>query len=529
MKLISKVHLSEIIKLALTVSILIFGIYGMHSIGKDIHAISKINIPLMESISKITAGQIEQSSWLNQAILKTKLGEKKGANEAIVRYGELSDKVSSEISNVIIFANESLQAVIDEENKASHTALISNLKKIDSKYDIYTEKSISLLVLIRRAKLEQVERKFPEVEELVKSMAAELQQLSASIAKSTLNRAANAEQKKSNISQILVIISLFAIVLTIGLSLYITRSINRRIGCDPITLEKIANQLADGQLNISRDDNADGVYGAISNTVTNLLKIIKGIKISSEEVSNAAKQVSLGNADLNLRTQQQTNTLADMTTNMEAMIIIVNQNAENAQKSKVLVTDTSVQASIGGTVIENTVKAMHEISQSSKRIADIIGVIDNIAFQTNLLALNAAVEAARAGEQGKGFAVVANEVRDLAGRSSEAARQIKDLIKESAQRIEHGNEQMNESSKAFKEIVTSVKQVAEIIADIAAASTEQLQGINQINNSLVQMGDTTQLNATLVEQIAASSDAMDEQSEKLNNLISFFKLDSQVH
>ncbi len=209
---------------------------------------------------------------------------------------------------------------------------------------------------------------------------------------------------------------------------------------------------------------------------------------------------------------------------MEEMTSTVRQNADNARQADQLASSAREQAEKGGAVVGNAVAAMGEITTASKQIADIIGVIDEIAFQTNLLALNAAVEAARAGEQGRGFAVVASEVRNLAGRSATAAREIKDLIKDSVGKVEEGSRLVDESGQTLGEIVTSVQQVSDIIAEIAAASEEQSAGIVQVNEAIAQLDEMTQQNAALVEQAAAASKSMGEQAHDLNEQVSFFTL-----
>jgi methyl-accepting chemotaxis protein-1 (serine sensor receptor) len=209
---------------------------------------------------------------------------------------------------------------------------------------------------------------------------------------------------------------------------------------------------------------------------------------------------------------------------MEEMTSTVKQNADNARQANQLVANARTQAQAGGEVVTKAVTAMSQINASSKKIADIIGVIDEIAFQTNLLALNAAVEAARAGEQGRGFAVVATEVRNLAQRSATAAKEIKDLINDSVDKVKNGSELVDASGKALSEIVESVKKVNDIVAEIAAASQEQSSGIEQVNKAVMQMDEMTQQNAALVEEAAAASKSMEEQAQRLRKVMEFFRL-----
>jgi methyl-accepting chemotaxis protein len=248
--------------------------------------------------------------------------------------------------------------------------------------------------------------------------------------------------------------------------------------------------------------------------------LVKRVKNSTGEVQQGAEEISKGNTNLSQRTEEQASSLEETASSMEEMTSTVRQTADNAGQANQLAMAARVQAEKGGAVVSSAVSAMAGINQASKKIADIIGVIDEIAFQTNLLALNAAVEAARAGEQGRGFAVVATEVRNLAGRSATAAKEIKALIVDSVSKVEEGSRLVDESGKTLDEIVMSVKKVTDIVAEIAAASREQSSGIEQVNKAVMQMDTTTQQNAALVEQAAAASQAIVEQAQTLYTMVS---------
>ncbi|MES0326942.1 MAG: methyl-accepting chemotaxis protein [Gammaproteobacteria bacterium] len=325
-------------------------------------------------------------------------------------------------------------------------------------------------------------------------------------------------------NSMIIIVSIVAVLISIFMAIVILRSVSAQLGHDPAELMLISESMANGNLDIKIDKGAVGVYGSIGQTIQKLLEIISGIKSGAGEVSVASEQVSQGNANLSQRTQEQASSLEEVASSMEEMTGTVNQNSENAQHANQLAMAARDQADLGGQVVGEAVTAMGEINAASKQIADIIGVIDEIAFQTNLLALNAAVEAARAGEQGRGFAVVASEVRNLAGRSATAAKEIKGLIKNSVEKVEKGSTLVSESGGALSEIVDSVKKVSDIVAEIAAASKEQSDGINQVNKALLQMDEMTQQNASLVEEAAAASEAMGAQAQELDALVSFFKL-----
>jgi methyl-accepting chemotaxis protein len=242
-------------------------------------------------------------------------------------------------------------------------------------------------------------------------------------------------------------------------------------------------------------------------------------------VLSGAEEISQGTLDLQERTEQQSSSLQQTASSMEEMTQTVKQNADNAGQANQLATAARDQAEKGGAVVGMAVDAMAKINDASKRIADIIGVIDEIAFQTNLLALNAAVEAARAGEQGRGFAVVATEVRSLAGRSATAAKEIKELIQDSVRKVVDGSKLVTQSGQTLGQIVTSVKKVSDIVAEIAAASREQSAGIEQVNQAVMQMDEMTQQNAALVEQATAASQSMAEQARRLAALMERYKSD----
>ena len=291
---------------------------------------------------------------------------------------------------------------------------------------------------------------------------------------------------------------------------------------------RVTNAISQGQLghNIvtSRKDELGKLLEAFRMMDDRLTLTVGEVRRGSDAVSTAAQQIARGNDDLSQRTQEQASSLEETASSMEEMTSTVKQNAENASHANQLARGAREQAERGGEVAGRAIVAMGEIDVSSRKIADIVGLIQEIAFQTNLLALNAAVEAARAGEQGRGFAVVATEVRSLAQRSAGAAKEIKGLIKDSEDKVRSGSELVNQSGKALAEIVESVKKVTDIVAEIAAASQEQSAGIDQVNNAVMQMDEMTQQNAALVEEAAAAARAMQEQAGELTDQVGFFQL-----
>jgi methyl-accepting chemotaxis protein len=265
-----------------------------------------------------------------------------------------------------------------------------------------------------------------------------------------------------------------------------------------------------------------------NSTANKLTEVLNRVNSSASLVASGALEITQGNADLSQRTEEQASSLEETASSMEQMTSTVRQNADNAKIANGLAEETCDKAMLGGEVVNRAVSSMSAINESSKKISDIIGVIDEIAFQTNLLALNAAVEAARAGEQGRGFAVVAGEVRNLAQRSAGAAKEIKDLIRDSVGKVEDGTVLVNESGETLKDIVASVKRVTQMISDIAEASAEQSSGIEQVNKAVAQMDEMTQQNAALVEEASAAGESMSEQANDMKRLLNFFSLEDNI-
>jgi methyl-accepting chemotaxis protein len=290
---------------------------------------------------------------------------------------------------------------------------------------------------------------------------------------------------------------------------------------------RVSNALAQGDLTKTIDTDPPGMFGKVKGgincTVENLQALMGEIKDSTKLINTAAEEIAAGNNDLSQRTEKQAASLEETAASMTELTRTVQHNAENAKEANSLARDAERIASQGGIVVGNVVKTMESINESSRKVVEIISVIDNIAFQTNILALNAAVEAARAGEQGRGFAVVATEVRNLAQRAAAAAGEIKMLISDSVDKVEDGSQLVNKAGKTMQEIVQSIQGVTKVMAEITEASVEQSSGIAQVNQAIAQMDDVTQQNAALVEEAAASAESLEEQAQKLSITVANFK------
>jgi methyl-accepting chemotaxis protein len=280
-----------------------------------------------------------------------------------------------------------------------------------------------------------------------------------------------------------------------------------------------------GQISMAgKSGQIEALSVSVNALLSSMADVIRTMNLAATEVRAGAEEISRGNADLSRRTEEQASSLEETSSSMEEMTSTVKNNADNAAQANQLAAAARAQAERGGSVVGAAVAAMGAINASSKRIADIIGVIDAIAFQTNLLALNAAVEAARAGEQGRGFAVVASEVRNLASRSAGAAKEIKGLIHDSVGKVAEGTKLVDESGKVLEEIVIGVKKVTEVVAEIASSSREQAAGIEQVNRTITMMDDVTQQNSALVEEASAAAQALTEQATKLTQLIARYQV-----
>ncbi|SDE55961.1 methyl-accepting chemotaxis protein [Massilia sp. PDC64] len=392
--------------------------------------------------------------------------------------------------------------------------------------------------LVKRVKAEPLEAKRDSVDYLFGTLLPRSQSVDAKLADLAHNKEQMAQETnlsnktayENSRATMLVLVALSAMAGT-GFGILITRSLARQLGGEPAYAADIAARIADGDLSTHvqlRPGDETSLLFAMKSMRDRLAGIVSEVRQGTDAIASASGEIASGNQDLSSRTEQQASSLEETASSMEELTSTVKQNADNARQANMLAQTASNVAGQGGDVVAQVVQTMGSINDSSKKIVDIITVIDGIAFQTNILALNAAVEAARAGEQGRGFAVVAGEVRTLAQRSAAAAKEIKALIGDSVDKVEAGTRLVDQAGSTMHEVVDSIRRVTDIMAEISAASQEQTSGIEQINQAISQMDNVTQQNAGLVEEAAAASEALQSQAARLAALVSVFRIDERA-
>lgn len=426
-------------------------------------------------------------------------------NKDIKLYDENYNKMLS-----MIKTPEILQLV--KESKMREEAYITVIQELFSEAKKGNDKKVDELILkaaglrndFEKTIVDTRDKEYTVIDSLISDLTAK--------AKSTIN--------------IILLFSIIAVILGILTAIIITLSIVNPLN-GVINILQDINE-GDGDLTKRINHKSNDEVGVVSNLfdsfVSKLEAMIKSIKEASEGVARASDEISAGNQDLSQRTQEQASSLEETSSAIEELTATVKQNADNSQKANTLAVKAKDIVGEGNNVVKETIQAMDAVTQSSKKISEIINVVNDIAFQTNLLALNAAVEAARAGEQGRGFAVVAVEVRNLAQRSADAAKEIQVLINDSVEKIQNGNQLVLKTGEYLDKITESIQTVSDLVSEITAASREQSTGIEEVNRAILQMDQVTQQNASLVEESAASSEAMSGEAEELYNLASQFKV-----
>jgi methyl-accepting chemotaxis protein len=454
------------------------------------------------------AGSTDAAGWLNEG------------QTTFTQLAAESDKEFGELRKVLEAAAEDPDATV----AATYRGLLEKVQRIDELQARYEAEVAKVSERLQAGQVEEamalntsVRAVRTEAEKAIAGFIDEVGQLVAD----NVDTAVSESQRSTTLLMALVALALAA---TAGLGTWIVRATLQRVERAQQAAERIAAGDLTGAIVIDSGDELGRLLTAMQRMQDQLAQVVGRVRANAESVATASSQIAQGNADLSQRTEEQASSLQQTAASMEQLGTTVQSNADNARQANQLAQGASAVAAQGGEVVAQVVQTMHGIEQSSRRIAEIIGVIDGIAFQTNILALNAAVEAARAGEQGRGFAVVAGEVRTLAQRSAEAAREIKSLIGTSVERVGEGTELVNRAGERMQEIVTAVRRVTDVVAEITSASGEQASGVSQMGQAVSQLDQVTQQNAALVEESAAAAESLKQQSQQLVAAVAGFRV-----
>ncbi len=491
------------------------GIVGFVGI-RNIRAIDEADTKLYEKVT-IPLGEMGDMMQLFQR-KRVNLRDAVMTGDAD-KYGKRLKELDGQITKI----EESFtKTVLTEKGKEAFKAY----KDADGKYDAVGERILKLVEAGKPKEAEALMRgEGFTVNEGVQKTLDVMQLSKLTIAKETSD--ANTDMANKSVTFMMVIVGI-GIAAGFGFGLFMARSITRPIN----RFGEVLGSVADGDLTVQSDiqskDELGVMSGVLNETITQLREAMLQVQESALAISSASGEISTGNQDLSRRTEEQAASLEETASSMEQITSNVNQTAENARSANTESAKARQVAQDGGTAVTQVIAAMEAINQSSAKINEIIGVVDEIAFQTNLLALNAAVEAARAGEQGRGFAVVAAEVRNLAKRSADAAKEIKGLIRESVAKSTDGNKIAAHAGETIQEVVVNVQRVTSLVGEIAGATQEQSTGLNEINKAVVSMDEVTQQNAALVEEAAAAAESLDAQAHALNEIVGKFKTGVEV-
>ncbi len=451
---------------------------------------------------------------LHADVLAAMLAGTKNDQQSIV---ELKKDVA-ELGNVFLVAVQSMEAApLNDEIK-------EEVAKVRPYMEYYLH-TVDIFMGLASTDINAANERFPEFATAFMSLQVEMGLLTNLIEVNSQRVNDRANTLSDGARYTIIIVTLCAWIILLVIAFFVTRSIIRPLQQAVAVAGMVAKGDLTQRIEVKGKDETGELLQALKDMNASLAVTVAEVRDATDSIAIGAKQIAAGNNDLSSRTEQQASSLQETASSMEQLTATVKQNADNARQANQLAASASDVAVKGGLVVGQVVQTMDSISASSRKIVDIIGVIEGIAFQTNILALNAAVEAARAGEQGRGFAVVASEVRNLAQRSAAAAKEIKTLIGDSVDKINAGSRLVDEAGATMVGIVTAVKRVTNIMSEIAAASNEQSAGIEQVNRAITQMDEVTQQNAALVEQAAAAAEAMEDQAGVLMAAVSMFNLD----
>ncbi len=507
---------------ALVVMVLIVSVLSLHSLGNA----NQTFTGYMQGIN----AQSDLASGLRSAVNRRAIAVR---NLVLVTERQEADKELA----LVLKADEDVQKnlsglkkAIEQDRSAPESTrqLLGGLEQIESVYGPVARDIVKMAVAGQRdAAVTKINNECRPLLAQLTGKTGDFVTDAGKRADATEAAAAESFVRQRNV---LLAACLAAVAMAIVSGVIITRRLSNALGAEPSELGWAAQRVAEGDLaplGAAGGVAAGSVMASLTSMQSSLARIVTQVRSASDSIAIGSAEIATGASDLSMRTEQQASALQQTSATMDELSSTVRHNADNAQQANQLAQGASGVAQQGGDAVNQVVNTMREINQSSRRISDIIGVIDGIAFQTNILALNAAVEAARAGEQGRGFAVVASEVRSLAQRSAQAAREIKTLITDSVTQVETGTTLVDRAGQTMEEVVASIKRVSDIVGEISAASSEQSHGVSQVGVAVNHMDEATQQNAALVEQSSAAAKSLQQQAQDLVQAVSIFKLQPQ--
>jgi len=514
MKVGMRLGLGFALVLVLLVAVTVVGVLRMAQIQDRLDHVVSVNNVSSRAVIEMRNNVQDRLASLRVLTLMTEATEMEPELKKFKEQTAQYDAAQKKLSGIFAAAGSDTEKALLAEIKGHEAAAMPAIAKASELY-LANDAMSATRVMIKEVR--PVQKKWTEA--LDKLVALEDKQSAES-----QEAAASAFVNARNF---MIAMLIAAVAMGVAAAWVITRGLIKQLGGEPDYTTRIAGSIAHGNLAIAIDTRTaeKGSLLAEMNGMRNsLVDIVGQVRRGTETIGTASREIAAGNIDLSSRTELQASSLEKTASAMETLTTTVRQNAEHAREANQLAASASDVARKGGDVVSQVVGTMGEINSSASKIADIIGVIDGIAFQTNILALNAAVEAARAGEQGRGFAVVASEVRNLAQRSAAAAKEIKTLIGDSVEKVERGSKLVGQAGVTMDEVVASVKRVTDIMGEIANASAEQSAGIEQVNMSIIEMDSMTQQNAALVEEAAAAAQSLQDQAGELSRVVSIFKL-----